>query len=177
MSSVVKTYRDAMEKPLSSTLEGAIPMATNHAYHFPFFFHMKRMFPKIRFLLEQEKPRLVLMGQPYIGGKEFMRYYTNAIQLLVLGETMAFHTTRRYMKALYMIFGVLLKWFSPRVRFLLYYHLFLSSHLDRFWSFIFPRSLHRRKNPWAWHGEMVKEGVARPCIETAWVILRGYIHV
>ena len=165
MSSVVKTYRDALEKPLSSTLEGAIPMATNHAYHFPLFFHLKRMFPKIRFLLEQEKPRLVLMGEPFMGGGEFLRYYTNAIQLLVLGETMAYHTTRRYMKAFYLLFGALLKWFSPRARFLLYYHLFLSSHLDRFWSFIFPRSLHRRKTPWAWHGEMVKEGAARPALK------------
>ena len=126
MSSVVKMYKDALEKPLSSTLEGAIPVATNHAFHFPLFFHLKRMFPKIRFVLEQEKPRLVLMAEPYMGGKEFFRYYTNAIQLLMLRETMVFQTSRRYMKAFYLLFGALFKRFSPRTRFLLYYHLSLS---------------------------------------------------
>ena len=100
-----------------------------------------------------------------MGGKEFLRYYTNAIQLLVLGETMAYHTTRRYKKAFYSLFGGLLRWFSPRVRFLLYYHLFLTPHLERFWFFIFPRSLHRRKNPWAGNGEMIKEGAARPALK------------
>ena len=138
MSSVVKMYKDALEKPLSSTLEGAIPVATNHAFHFPFFFHLKRMFPKIRFVLEQEKPRLVLMAEPYMGGKEFFQYYTNAIQLLMLRETMVFQTSRRYMNAFYLLFRDLLKWFSPRTRFLVYYHLSLSPQMDRFWSFIFP---------------------------------------
>ena len=165
MSSVVKMYKDVLEKPLSSTLEGAIPLATNHAFHFPFFFHMKRMFPKIRFLLEQENPRLALMAEPYKGGKEFFQYYTNAIQLFISRETMAFHTSRRYKMVFYSLFGAHLKWISPRARFLLYYHLFLSSHMECFWSFIFPRFMHRRQNPWGWKGEMVKEGVARPALK------------
>ena len=133
--SSVKMYKDALEKPLSSTLEGAIPMATNHAFHFPFFFHMKRMFPKIRFVLEQENPRLVLMAEPYFGGKEFFQYYTNAIQLLISRETMAFYASRRYKKAFYLLLGALFKWFSPRARFLLYYHLSLSPKFGSFLVF------------------------------------------
>ena len=87
-------------------------MAMSHAVPLPFFFHLKRMFPKIRFVLEQENPRLVLIGDPYIGGKAFFQYYTNAIQLLISRETMAFHTSRKYKYVLCLLLACFSSGFS-----------------------------------------------------------------